>query len=63
MVALRKRAYALYPLLNVSDNKYASEAVKRLDKALNSAKGILDREDSKANELMKACDFAQTILG
>ncbi|MGW8177482.1 MAG: hypothetical protein ACWGQW_01615 [bacterium] len=63
MVHLRKRAKALYPLLNASKSNYAREAVRRLDKALNNTRGVIDRYDPKVKELVQACDFAETILG
>jgi uncharacterized lipoprotein YehR (DUF1307 family) len=63
MVALRKRAQVLYPLLNASEKKDAPKAVKRLDKALNNTRGVVDRTDPKVKELVQACDFAETLLG
>lgn len=62
MVALRKRAYALYPLLNANEKDVLS-VIKRLDRALNNTRSLLSRDDPKAKELVQACDFAQTILG
>lgn len=63
MVALRKRAQALYPLLQVSQKRDAPLAIKRLDKALNNTRGVVDRYDPKVKELVQACDFAETLLG
>lgn len=61
MVDLRKRAFALYPRLG-GEGERVKRAKRRLDKALTNARGVLDINDPKARELVKACDFAENVL-
>ena len=58
---LRKRARGLYPKLNKSNSKYAQAAKQRLDAALTNSTGIIDPDDPKMKELMRACDLASNI--
>jgi hypothetical protein len=62
MVRLRKRAKALYPMLNADGSEMAKKTVKRLDRALNACLGVLDRGDPRARELAFVCSLAESIL-
>lgn len=63
MNIIRQRAFSFYPYLRESNSKYSKKALRRLDKALTRCIGILNKKSDEAKELIRACDYAQTILG